>query len=147
MTAEQLMAYELCHKNGPKFLSHCGATYEIAIKAFHDLALKEKARLDAIKKEEAKLKAESEAMRVKLHNNAMRQKEIMELKKVKDAAQRKLDILLKEVEAEKINESDQFKVKGQEIRAAHEKKLTEKRERSSISAANGCLKLCLKADR
>lgn len=143
MTTEQMSAYKSCIANGLKYITHCGATYDIAIEALQELNRKDKARLEALKKEEDRLRIEAEATRAKLERNANRQKEIMELKKAKDAAQRKIDILLKEDEAEKDAELETCKEKGNIIA----QKLKDGRERATIKAASGSLKLCLRADR
>lgn len=160
MTAQQLIAYDECLKEGVKFVKRCGATYEIAIKAFQQLAAKEKERNDAQKKEDDRLMAIAKETRARQERDALRQKQIHELQKRKneierlqaEADKRKLEIvrlaedtdrdlynLMNEEQMENANETNSIREDGQKIRAANEKKLLLKRENNAIRAAQSSL--------
>lgn len=162
MTAQQLLAFDECLKQGSDFIRRCGATFEIAIKAFTQLASKEKSRLEANRKEDERLKAIAAESRAKQERDALRQKQIFDVKKRKsdaeklsvEAAKRKLEIdrLVKEAEKDLIslmNEEDMannesIRGQGERIRSTHEKKQLLKREEQSIRAGNKSLAKALK---
>lgn len=160
MTAQQLIAFDECVKEGVSFVKRCGATYEIAIKAFQQLAAKEKERNVAIQKEDERLKIIAKESRAKQERDALRQKEIFNLRKRKteierlkvDADKRKKDIerlaeeadrdlvnLLNEEDKENVAETVSIREEGERVRTANEKKQMLKRENQALRAAQSSL--------
>lgn len=168
MTTEHTTAFSTCIKEGPVFIQRCNATYEIAIKALQKLQSNEIRRLEMVKKEEIKKAAdvtEKEEMRARIERNALRQKNILEVKKRKSEierltaeakkrndeinmlaaeADRDLASLLNEVANEKVKEEAAFKEKGTRIKTENEKIQLTKREQNAVRSAEKCLQLSLR---
>lgn len=165
MTAQQQIAFDECMKMGPDFIRRNGATFEIAAKAFQQLASKEKSRLEASRKEDERIKSIAKETRAKQEQDALRQKQIFDVKKRKldiekltaEAVKRKADIdrlaeetdrdlnsLLAEEERMKLTETESMRDEGKRIRIENENKQTTKREQQSIRTAQNSLAKSLK---
>lgn len=158
MTANDLLGYTNCMRQGEEFAKRCGATIAIALKAFEELNKKKNEAIEAQKKkEEERLAAEkvkADEMRANLEREADFQKKLTLAKRKQEEcakfaaeADRLVNSLLRQKDIEDAAAKKAFREAGLKMKMTTMEEQKKKREKCSIMAANGSLKLSLDVKR